>query len=310
MKRYLPIILSLVVIVGIGSFVFVKKQESIHSISTKNNADIGTFTKLPTCAKAPIFLNRINIPQPVIIDLSQKIYKGIAFYYGKDFSKVLHPKIWEQYGHYSTYTIDAQGNIFLVPTPYISIHPTTFNLQKNIYKLDTKTGKISIFVHFDDVSPSAQNPYGINAITYDCDNKALWVAAIDKSNYQSEKGRIYAIDKKHKEISFQINGIDALSLQTIKTNQRKFLLVGSARDNGLYAYDITMHKKTYKRMKLLELPSSTERIRKIKIKADNTLELQSIPFSYTLIAQSAEKDRTFYIAKWDETTHAWIVKRK
>ena len=311
MGKYFPVILSFVVILVAGYVVVNKKHAKSAAVVQNMRSDtIGTFGVQKVCARPPQFLRKLNILEPVVIDLSQKTYTGIAFHYWKDFSKVLHPKIWEQYGHYSTYTIDTEGNIFLVPSPYISIHPTTFNLQKNIYKLDTETGKMSIFMHFDEVSPSAQNPYGINAITYDCDNKALWMAAIDKSNYQSEKGRIYAIDKKHKEISSQINGIDALSLQTIKTSQGKFLLVGSARDNGLYAYDITMHKKTYKRMKLLELPSSTEHIRKIKIKADNTLELQSISFSYTLIAQSTKKGRTFYIAKWDETTHAWIVKKK
>ena len=129
-----------------------------------------------------------------MIDLSQKRFKGIVLLYGKDFQQVLHPEQWEQYEHFSTYSVDEKGNVYLVPTPFISIRPTTFNLQKNIYKLDTKSGKTSIFMHFEDVLPSANNPYGLNAITYDCDDKTLWVAAIDESNYQSQKGVIYHIN--------------------------------------------------------------------------------------------------------------------
>ena len=310
MKRYIPILFSILLLLGIGYFVFTQKQltSSMPKKSTKFN--IGTFKKQLTCARAPQFLKHIHIPQPVMIDLSQKIYKGVAFHYGKDFSKVLHPKIWEQYEHFSTYSVDEQGNMFLIPTPFISIKPTTFNLQKNIYKLDSKTGKLSIFMHFDDLHPSAQNPYAMNAITYDCEHKALWVGAIDTSNYRSEKGRIYYISTTQKEVLYKINNVDALSMNTIKTNKGQYLLVGSARDNGLYAYEISADRKQYKRSKVLELPLANERIRKIKIKADNLLELQSVPFSYSLIAQSSKKERTFYSAKWDILTNRWIVNKK
>jgi hypothetical protein len=311
MRRYLPIVASVALILGIGYFVVSQKQGSIQKIEKKSKEpNIGTFSKQLSCARPPLFLKKIHIPQPVVIDLSQKVYKGIAFHYGKDFSKVLHPKIWEQYEHFSTYTVDVEGNIFLIPTPFISIKPTTFNLQKNIYKLDSKTGKLSIFMHFDDLLPSSQNPYGLNAVTYDCENRILWAAAIDKSNYQSEKGRIYAVDVKQKEVLSQIENVDALSMSMIKTNKGKFLLVGSARDNGLYAYKISAKKKKYKRIKILELPLANERIRKIKIKAANLLELQSVPFSYSLIAQSSKEERTFYTAKWDILKNRWVVNKK
>lgn len=307
----MPIILSLLLLGGMGYFVFMQKQAiSEKKVDRSTRENIGTFTNQHNCARPPQFLQHIHVPQPVIIDLSQKVYKGIAFHYGDNFSKVLHPKIWEQYEHFSTYTIDENGNIFLIPTPFISIKAITFNLQKNIYKLDSRTGKLSIFMHFDDVLPSSQNPYGLNAITYDCDSKALWIAAIDKSNYQAEKGRIYYVDMKQKEVLFQINNVDVLSVLNIKTSKGKYLLVGSARDNGLYAYDISKRQQEYKRIKVLELPFPNERIRKIKIKAENVLELQSVPFSYSLIAQSSKKDRTFYTAKWDSLTNKWIVSKK
>ena len=221
-----------------------RDQKIPHSPQIDN---IGTFNVQKICAKSPRFLRHINIPQPVIIDLSQKKYKGIAFYHGESFSKVLHPKIWEQYEHFSTYSVDDKGNIFLVPTPFISIYPTTFNLQKNIYTLDSETGKISIFMHFESVDPSAQNPYGINAITFDCDDKTLWAATIDSSNYRLQKGRIFHISTQEKRVLAEIPTIDALSLATLKTNKEKYLLVGSARDNGLYAYNITVKNNKYKK---------------------------------------------------------------
>lgn len=308
MKKYIPIVISLIAIVAIG-YVVVSKKNSQHN-NNHHTSNIGTFLKHRSCVKPPQFLQKINILQPVMIDLSQKGYKGIALHHGKNFSKTLHPKIWEQYEHFSTYTLDMEGNIYLVPTPFISIRPTTFNLQKNIYKLDTYTGKISIFMHFDDIHPSSNNPYGLNAIAYDCDDRTLWVAAIDESTYQSQKGVIYHINPKTKEILQKIDGFDVLSMTIVKSEKSKYLLVGSARDNGLYAYQITKGKLSLTSKRLLELPFANEHIRKIKVNGKNHLELQAIPFSYALIAQTAKKDRIYYDTKWDETSEKWIVTKQ
>jgi hypothetical protein len=309
MRKYFPIIISFILIIIAGYVVIVKKHEKRSSDMQKEQVDhIGTFGVQKKCARFPQFIKRLKIPQPVMIDLSQKRYTGLSLYYGQKLEKTLHLKQWEQYEHFSTYTLDEQGNIYLVPMPFISIHPTTFNLQKNIYKLDTQTGKISIFMHFDDVKPTAGNPYGINAIVYDCQDKTLWVAAIDESDYQSQKGIIYHINPKNKEILQRIEGVDALSMALIKSSKGKFLLVGSARDSGLYAYAIKHNRVQEGAVKLLELSNSNEHIRKIKVTSTNELELQSIPFSYTLITQTAKKDRMYYQAIWDKTKKKWKIK--
>lgn len=307
--HFVPIVASLLIVAFAGYFVHTKKtQKHIAPIVAQPN--IANFTRQKNCGRPPQFLKRLKIPQPVMIDLSQKRFKGIALLHGKNFSKTLHPKIWEQYEHFSTYSLDEQGNIYLVPTPFISVRPTTFNLQKNIYKLDSKTGKIEIFMNFDDVHPSPYNPYGINAIAYDCDDKTLWVAAIDESDYYTQRGVIYHIDPKTKKIFQKIEGIDVLSMRIVKSKQSKYLLVGSASDNALYAYEFIKGKLNQKPQKLLELPNPNEHIRKIKVKSNNHLELQSIPFSYTLIAQTAKKDRIHYDAKWNSSLMKWnIVQR-
>jgi len=306
MFKYLPLIVTFIMISFVGYIVVTKKSEYIFMEAQKTNT-IGAFVKQKTCARPPQFLTNLKIPQPVMIDLSQKRFKGIALLHGKNLEKVFHPKQWEQYGYMGTYTLDEKGNIYVAPMPYISIYPTTFNLQKNIYKVDSKTGKLSIVMHLDDVFPSASNPYGVNTLTYDCDDKTLWVAAIDESDYSSQKGVIYHIDLETKEILQKIEGFDVLSMTLLQSDKGKFLLVGSARDNGLYAYRITENKLEDKAVKLLELPHANEHIRKIKITAKNQLELQSIPFSYTLIARSAKEDRLVYKANWNSHQSSWIL---
>jgi len=310
MRKYLPILISFVVL-GIAGYLVVMKKRADSTVLVENRVkpNIGSFERQKMCARPPQFLQKLKIPQPVLIDLSQKRFKGIALLYGKDFQRVLHPKQWEQYEHFSTYTVDEAGNIYLIPTPFISIRPTTFNLQKKLYRLDSKTGKLTIFMHFEDIVPDENNPYGLNAIVYDCEDETLWVATIDESNYQNQKGVIYHIDPKTKEILQQISGVDVLSMGLVKSSKGKFLLIGSARDNGLYAYPIIQRKLQAIPIKLLELPGANEHIRKIKVKNENTLELQTIPFTYTLIAQTAKKDRIYYDGIWNIKSKEWTVQR-
>ena len=315
MKKFRPIVIVLVLLMIAGTMMIYKKKQQVTQTKTTVNIqhNIGTFGLQKSCVRLPSFLKELHIPQPVMIDLSQQHYNGIALLYGKQMQKALHPKAWEQYEHFSTYALDREGNIFLVPMPYISIKPTTFNLQKNIYKLDSRTGKIKIFMHLDDVHPSSSNPYGINAIAYDCDDNTLWISAIDETDYQAQHGVIYHIDIQTKEILSRIEGTDVLTLTLLKNKKSKYLLAGGARENVLYAYDLKSYEKkkspiTFKPIVLFSLPSDNEYIRKIKIKGLNHLEIQTIPFSYTLISQSAKNDRHYYQIFYDDSTSKWIFK--
>ena len=304
MKK-LPIIISFLLVFFAGYFVYQKKTITRLNVDIIQN-NIGNFTRQKSCVKPPQFLAGMGIGQPVIIDLSQKRFKGIAFLHGKNMQQILHPKIWEQYEHFSTYTLDEYGNIYLAPMPFISIKPTTFNLQTKLYKLDSNTGKIEIWKDFVDVHPSAYNPYGINAVTYDCDDKTLWVSAIDETSYEKQKGVIYHIDIQTRKVLQTLENIDALTLQVIRSDKGKYLLIGGARDSSLYAIEIKKGRLTEDKERLISLLNSNEHIRKIKIKGENHLQIETIPFTYALIAQSGTRDRKLYHLFWDKNS-SWRV---
>ena len=302
MKRYFPL-LGVIAILLISAFTVIglKKGAKLESHQDK----LGDFKKEKSCYQLPKFLFNEHISQPIMIDLSQQNSVGIGFFYGKGLTHYLHKKVWERYAHYSTYALDETGNLYLTPMPFISIKPTTFNLQKNLYLLDSMSGKLSIFMHLDDVHPSQSNPYGIISMTYDCDDHTLWVSAIDETDYTTQRGVIYHIDPKTKKFLQHIEGFDALTLRIVHTNKGKFLLTGSANENALYAFSIKQEKLSAKPEKLLVLPNFQERIRKIKILGKNRLELQTIPFSYSLISQSSKEYRTMYHAEKKEGTSEW-----
>lgn len=303
LKKYLTIIVSIFIVFLSSWYVKILKEHTrvtdVHQVQ-----NIGNFSKQHSCARHPNFLQKLKIPQPIAIDLSQKQHKGLAFLYGKNLSKFVHLKTWKKFDYFSTYALDPKGNMYLSPMPFISVNQNTFEFQKNIYKLDTNSGKLSIWMTLDEVKAGGNNPFGVIALAYDCDDHTLWVSAIDETSYDVSRGIIYHIDIKLKKILERVDGVDALSLTLVKSDKGKQLLFGGARENTLY----TLDTKTLKVTKLFELSNSDEHIRKIKVRGQNLLELQTIPFSYTLIAEtSGGTNRNYYGLKWDDRNASWSL---
>ena len=310
MQKYLSIIISLLIVLSTFFYVKVLKEENTF-IENSKIENIGSFTKEGSCSRHPNFLKKLKIPQPIAIDLSQKEHKGLAFLYGEGLTKSLHLKTWEKFDYFSTYALDPMGNMYLTPMPFISVKEKTFEFQKNIYKLDTNSGKLSVWMTLDDVLASLNNPFGVISLVYDCEDNTLWVSAIDETSYKVNRGVIYHIDIKTKKILQTINGIDALTLQLIRSEKGKYLLVGNARKNELNAFQIKQKKLISKTLTLVKLADAHEHIRKIKIRANNVLELQTIPFSYTLIAEtSGNDDRNYYLLEWNELSASWVLSVK
>jgi len=302
MKKFIPFILVLILLGGAGFFLLKdEKQASNNQVKQVDSFKLENFNKIRSCARLPEFLYKAGVKRP-IIDLSQQQYRGVAFYYGVGFKKALHKKEWERFDALGTYTLDSKGNMYLTPNPYISIKPTTFNLQKAIYRLDSISGKLDRWMVIDDITPNQNNPFGLISIVYDCQNKTLWASSIDKSDYKSAKGRIYHIEPKTKEILGKVSGFDALTLAWVYGSKSRYLLAGNARDNGVYAFEFKDGKIVNTPYKLFELPNPRLRVRKIKVIAPNKLKIEAIKFNYSLIAETTKKQRIDYIVTYKNST--------
>ena len=306
MKRFLPIFIVVLLLAGASYFLLFNEEKQEEAAAPKQLV-LEDFEKRRSCATLPPFLYRNGIRRP-LIDLSQQHYKGVAFLYGPKFSKVLHKKSWERFDALGTYTIDRYGNIYLTPNPFISIKASTFNLQKAIYKMDKESAQLERWMEFEDVAPSANNPYGLISILYDCKDGTLWASAIDKSSYKGSRGRIYHIDPNSKEVLEKIESVDALTLAWLHTKKRRYLLMGSAKDNGLYAFAFENGKILKTPLKLFALPNPKLHIRKIKVTGKNRLYLEAIKFTYSLIAETTTQFRTHYIAQYDSNRKKWNIK--
>ena len=310
MKKLLPIISLLVVIVA-GIYVWNLDKEELPQQS-KPSINLASFQKTKSCVKPPRFLKRYGVRTAVMIDLSQRNAKGVSLLFGKNFRKYLHSKEWERYDYFGTYTLDRDGNLYLVPMPFVSIEKHTFEYQKNLYKIDTNSGKLDVFMSFDDVNATEANPYGLSAIAYDCKYDRFYISAIDESTYNETKGVIYVVDRKSKKILQKLEGFDALSLSILEDDKKhRYLLAGSAKDDALYSYDIISDGLNTKKVKLLEVPTATQHIRKIRIKSKDMIELETIEFSYSLVASSDEhgKYREHYKALYNPKTKEFHIEK-
>ncbi len=305
MKKFLPIIVVAALLAAAGYFLLLSDSGSSRAKAAEKIV-LSDFDKKRPCGVLPPFIYKIGVKRPVI-DLSQMEYKGVVFRYGAQLKRVIHKKSWERFNALGTYSIDKSGNIYLTPNPFISITPATFNLQKAIYKMDGRSGELERWMVFDDIAPSANNPYGMISVLYDCKDGTLWASAIDKSGFKGSRGRIYHIDPNKKEVIERIENFDALTLAWLYEEKNRYLLMGSALDNGVYAVGFKGSKLSQKPAKLFELPNPKLHVRKIKVVGKNTLYLEAIKFSYSLIAETNKKQRVHYRAKYESKTHKWSV---
>ena len=304
MKKLAPIFIVLLILAGASYFLLFNSDSNQNK---ESNFKLEEFDKVRSCVTLPRFLYNLNIRQP-IIDLSQNRFKGVAFYYGRGFNKVLHKKSWERFDALGTYIIDNKGDIYLTPNPFISIKDNTFSLQKAIYKLSSNSGELSKWLEVKDVTPNASNPYGLISITFDCDSGYLYASAIDKSNYKGSRGRVYKINPKDKSYNTEIDNFDALTITTLKSKSSKYLLAGNALDNSLYAFKFSNGELENKPHKLLTIPNPELHIRKIKVTGKNNLKLEAIKFKYSLVAETNKKQRYIYDAKYNPKNGSWKIK--
>jgi len=301
MRRYLPVLVSIAFIIALLLFV-----ADYRGMFETKKLLLGSLNKTRSCAHLPNFLQ--GLEKPIVIDLTQQRFSGIAFLYGKR-HHAFYRKDWARFGSFGTYTLDEQGTIFLAPMPFISIKEKTFERQKSLYRIDSDKGVLSLWKTLENVRPSASNPYGIISLVYDCENNALWVGAIDRSDYRKANGRIYRIDKQHAKITQTIKGFDALSLALGRTEDGTItLLAGSAKDGGLYAFRLSSDGTAETPEKLFELPDPKLHIRKIKVIGRNEIIVEAIPFSYALIAQTSKQYRVIYRAQYTPRTGRWNIK--
>ena len=300
-KSYLiPAIGLMVILAGF----YLLKKNAHHPVPVNHN--IGG---VETCRYKPAFIKKLGLRDPISIDFRQEEASGFQILEARQNGKKLRMPSWDDAGHLGPYTLDGQGNIYTAPVPYVSIAENPPQEQNKIYKVNTNDGKMKEFVSFTDNTPNNDNPYGVMGLAFDCETGALYAASIAGSTPKEQKGIIYKVDPKTKEIQDKLKGFDVIGMGIYKTKSGKKLYMGAARSPEIFS--VLLDEKgnfsgtpTFEFSLAAQPGGSYDNAHRIRFMKNNEMEIKAIEFSYSLIA-SSDPLRNIYKFSYDFENDKW-----
>lgn len=303
----LKIILLTVFLVAAGLLVL--KFFPSKSVNKRNHFIPGPAN---TCEHSPSLITTNNLQQPVALDFSQRGFTGMRLIEVRQdgSGRVLQLPSWDDAGHLGLYAMDRDGNVYTTPVPHVSLLENPPEQQNKVYKIDSRTGDMKVFVDLPWAKPpSINNPYGALGVTYDCDTESLYVSSIAGSGRKDEVGRIFQVDIRTAEIVDIFEGIDAIGVGVFTTKSGKKLFCGSAREPDIYSIDLNPDGSFAGTpqfvLSLIEQEGgSYDKGHRIRFFKDNRMEIKGIDFNYSLMAAS-DPMRNIYNFQYDETSDEW-----
>ncbi len=280
--------------------------------------------EIKPCQKEPIFIKNLGYdPEWTAFSSSEKQMMGLVLIElvksGKEKTpsleslrgKIYQDSSWKKAGYLAGIVRDADGNIYSIPAPHVSVLNNNPAKQNTIYRVDAQTGKMNPWLSLPNhLSKQNTNPYGLIGIGYDCTSGILFVSTIAGSTRFEEKGIIYSIQTKSKKIIDSIKGIDAMGITVFfDASGTKRLYIGKTRVGEIWSVPINESGKFIPSKLLQECsieglgPRADDKARKIRYTA-GALIITGVAFNYNLQA-SSEKPETSYIFSWNKDLKKW-----
>ena len=224
-----------------------------------------------------------------------------------------HPS-WDDAGYLGTPVNDGFGNIYVAPAPRVNLYDNPPEQQNTIFKVDTDSGVMAEYITLPSAAPpSAENPFGIVGLAYDCDTESLYAASIAGSDRDTEIGVIYQIDLKTGEIRSQLNGVDGFGLGVFNRVLGKRLYFGLARKSEVWsvALDRDGQIKGKPRFEFSMAgwgPDGDDKARRIVFRRADEMILRGSQFNFNLIA-GTERLQTDYLLRYDPVQDLWLLEQ-
>jgi hypothetical protein len=268
------------------------------------------------CRKIPQFVKDQGFGANVIFSTSDRTTKGLILFEatqeGKLLQKSYRDPTWDDAGYLGAVTIDQVGNLYVPPVPRVSLIDNPPEKQLTLYKVDAASGVMGEYLSVPAAAPpSPTNPFGLMAVTYDCDTQMLYTATLAGSTRTQELGRLSQIDTKQTKVAHQYEGVDAIGLGVFNGAQGKRLYFGSARLPELRSIALDNQGAFVGaprvEQSLQELGAEVdERVRRIVFSQQNEMVLYTLKFNYNLAAAS-EREETVFRFAYDATSDSWAL---
>lgn len=219
---------------------------------------------------------------------------------------------WTRAGYMGMIAFDENGNIFTAPLPKVNTLNNPPEDQNTIYIIDTNTGKMEPFFKLPVAHiPNTQNPFGILGIFYDCNDKSLYISTVSGSTREEERGKIYQLNTRNKELSQVLSGIDILGLGVINIGSEKLLIYGRARNSTIWTVRLSGDTAGMAREQKMIINLNglgvrgDDKGRKFRYK-DGILEIHAVPFMYNLVAPHRRQE-TVYSFRYEAQRKKWTL---
>ena len=287
----------------------------ILSACGKTEPDLGKFTPgvVDSCRAYPQFLNKTGLGMPIAFDSRQQGYMGLRLLQTTTGQSWADPT-WDDAGHIGAFTRDKAGNVYVAPVPDVNLHDNPPALQNRIYKIDTQTGKMQLWLELPAAKlPTANNPFGVMGLFYDCDTNNLYASSVAGSEPTQILGRLYRIDLNTQKIVDQIEQVDAIGLGVFNDINNKQLYFGSARSSDIYSLildkegNFTQKVKHEFALALLPNGNSTSARKFIFTQNKNgqfELTIKETEFGFRLTAENNPIRRTYHF-KYNANNNQW-----
>jgi hypothetical protein len=203
---------------------------------------------------------------------------------------------WDDAGHLGAFAYDGVGNIYVAPTPRVSLLENPPAGSTTIWRIESSTGHMAPYITIEAAAaPNERNPFGVMGLSYDCGTNSLIVSSVAGSTPGQERGRIVRVDLATRTTTTLLDGVDSIGLVIARIGGEQRLFYGLARSNEVWSISLDERGIVNGEPQFafaLDLVGATpgERVRKLDVDK-GTLRMTMVPFAFTLQAGSEEQQR-------------------
>jgi hypothetical protein len=306
------LITALVVILALFSEQILPGREEADAASLTPEVTATTpsrFGYVGHCQRQPFYIQEIGMGERPLIGTSVRGVTGFAVV-NPQTGEVYQDPSWGDAGHLGPYAYTETGDFYVGPAPHTSLEFNPPEKQNILYRIDSRSARMSPLVDLPSALPvSANNPFGLLGIFYDCDTGSLYVSSVAGSTPTEEAGQIFHVKPDTGEIADQLEGIDAFGVGVFNTAEGKRLYFGKARTSELYSVALD-GQGSFEGEPRLEFSTTAfpggdnRKIRRIVFTERNEMLLYAIDFDFTLRAASVIEN-TLYRFIYDRNTQTW-----
>lgn len=250
------------------------------------------------CRKHPRFARALGFDERAYLTTSSPELKGLALIQpnpDNSLARVFQDPSWTTAGWLGHMTFDAKGNVYLFPTPRVSLVDNPPAAQNILYQINSDDVQMTPLITITtDFAPSTENPFGLLGTTYDCDTQSLYAATVAGSTATAEIGKIVRIDLAMVAVVAELQGIDPFGLTVYNEPDGKRLYFGAARTAEIYSIGLTPTGDFVGQPELeLALPDRALKPWRIGWENGGDLVVRATPFDFNLIATSEHVEVPF-----------------